>query len=437
MWKDNDFRELFQNYRVDPPQKVWSNVTAVLEKNRNQRVVLPYFSNYQRFTLVAASLSAIILCGFMLRFMKESPSRIGIAEPNFVAEQNTISLNELEIVNRKTIPTLSSLPTLPSSSITLTKKIRKPSIILPEEYKPFEKDILALAELDKQIAELGKEIDKLNNIEPLQYEWNTPTIAQVQSKTESKANQNWKVYQSQLKDEIIPVPTENKLVEASVTRPKFIERFYLTPYMGANYTQVFYQDKPTNNYFSDKAQFSGQIGYNSGVQFGFQLNKKWSLESGIGLGQYILGFKEDYGTYFRDGHMYIDQLDIPLLMRYTIGLNNKKLPLTLALKGGLIYSNVIFYQINYTDKFNRIISIGSPNEQSFKFDVDKRQYNSMQFGYAAGFDLDAFVSNKISLNLSMLNALVSQINNFPFFGAERQRPIQFSTSFSIGTKIRF
>lgn len=102
----------------------------------------------------------------------------------------------------------------------------------------------------------------------------------------------------------------------------------------------------------------------------------------------------------------------------------------------MLYSNVIFYQVNYIDRQNRPLPIGS-NEQYFSVDVDKRQYNSMQLGYTAGFDFDAYFSKKIALNLSVLNALVSQSSNFPLFNAEKQRPIQFSTSFSIGTKIRF
>ena len=102
----------------------------------------------------------------------------------------------------------------------------------------------------------------------------------------------------------------------------------------------------------------------------------------------------------------------------------------------MLYSNVIFYQVNYIDRQNRPLPIGS-NEQYFSVDVDKRQYNSMQLGYTAGFDFDAYFFKKISLNFSMLNALVSQANNFPFFNTEKQRPIQFSTNFSIGTKIRF
>lgn len=102
-----------------------------------------------------------------------------------------------------------------------------------------------------------------------------------------------------------------------------------------------------------------------------------------------------------------------------------------------MFSNVIFYQVNYTDKFTRIQPVIGLNDQYFSFDVDKSQYNSSQFGYSAGFDFDAFFSKKIALNVSMLNALVSQVNNFPFFSAEKQRPVQFSASFSIGTKIKF
>ena len=224
-----------------------------------------------------------------------------------------------------------------------------------------------------------------------------------------------------------------------VVAPKlsFLDKLYITPYMGTNYTNVFYQDKPTNNFFSEKANFSGRFGYSAGVQVGNQLSKRWSVESGIGLGQYILGFKEDYGTHIRDGNMYIDQLDIPLLARFSIPFGSKEVPLALSFKGGFMFSNVIFYQVNYMDKFTRVQPVIGLNDQYFSFDVDKSQYNSTQLGYLAGFELDAFFSKKIALNVSMLNALVSQVNNFPLFSAEKQRPVQFSAVFSIGTKIKF
>jgi hypothetical protein len=436
MWKDTDFKEIFANYSVSPPQKVWTGIAYAIEKNGRPKAMLPFFSQSQKMALVAACLSSVLFCGFMLRLVEEDSNKSIDFQNNTIATDFHAPLNTSSSVSTKkeSRPPVLSVPKIASASRMVSKKS---SIRIPEEYKPFEKDILALVELDKQIAKLQEEIQVLKAEEPSLLAWETPILAQVQSKIEAKTIQNYKKYQDHLISETVSLQNETKLPDLASVKPKFIERFYLTPYMGANISHVFYQDKPANNFFSDKAQFNGQIGYNAGVQFGYQLSKKWSLESGFGLGQYVLGFKEDYGTYFRDGSMYIDQLDIPLLARYSINLNKKNLPLTLALKGGFIYNNVIFYQVNYTDKFNRVITIGGQNEQSYSFDVDKRQYNSMQFGYAAGFDFDAYFSKKIALNVSMLNTLVSQVNNFPFFSAEKQRPVQFSTSFSIGTKIKF
>ena len=436
MWKDSDFRELFQNFKPEPPKKVWEEISYALSNERTAKTIPPFFTTSQKMTLVAASIASIFLTAFMYRYVdtnKEGATPYTEVSSNAPSQVASISskteLVVLETKLRSSIKTTS-----------ITNKNVTPKIQIPEEYKEFKKDILELAELDRQIAILGEEIIAVKSRQTVNNTWESPLLASVESGTEKKTAKNWTRYtelEKETKPEI-PSLTLKLDEETKKDEPKlsFLNKLYLTPYMGTNYTQVTYRDKPTNDYFSDKATFSGELGYNVGIQFGYQLNKRWSLESGISLGQYILGFKEDYSTYDRNGKMYIDQLDIPLMARYSIPLGSKNLPLAFSIKGGLIYSNVIFYQVNYLDRFNRTIPVGM-NEQYVSVDVDKRQYNSMQLGYTAGFDFDAYFSKKIALNLSMLNALVSQANNFPLFNVEKQRPIQFSTSFSIGTKIRF
>jgi hypothetical protein len=434
MWKDSDFKELFEQYNPSPPVKVWENVAYTLKETCRPVTPIPFFTNIQKMALLVASISSIVLCGFTLGFSEEpSVSSHHYMELRPISHGNKIS--SIPSIVRQTNTLNHSIPTS-SRNVSKSNIVSKVKLNIPVEYKGYEKEILAIAELDQQIDKLGKEIAQLKQEESIESKFDNPNLSASASSSVQKANQNWKRYQElnlnenkvQLNEENLSISTSSKL--------SFLDKLYITPYMGTNYTNVFYQDKPANNYFSDKAKFSGQLGYNAGVQFGYQLSKRWSLESGIGLGQYILGFKEDYGTHIRDGKMYIDQLDIPMMARYSIPFGSKNLPLSVSLKGGLIYSNVIFYQVNYTDKFTRITPIGQ-NEEYHSVDVDKRQYNSAQFGYAGGFDFDAFFSKKIALNLSMLNALVSQANNFPFFSQEKQRPVQFSTSFSIGTKIKF
>jgi hypothetical protein len=434
MWKDSDFKDLFAQYSPKPPENVWSNISYALEKNRKPLGAFPFFSQTQKMALIAASISSILLCGFTLNFGMDNPS-----ESNTYAETPTIvepklivqTPSESAILGQNTSSNVYNALPVKSSNKSRVK------LILPEEYKPYEKEILALADLDKQIAKLGEEIAELKQNELIESNWEGPSLIAIESTIIEKTNQTWNRYQESLGKEKISLTKEEKNPEIISPELSFLDKLYIAPYMGTNYTNVFYQDKPANNFFSDKASFNGQFGYNAGVQVGYQLSKRWSLESGVGIGQYILGFKEDYGTYLRDGNMYIDQIDIPLLARYSIPFGSKNIPLALSLKGGLMFSNVIFYQVNYTDKFSLVQPIIGQKEQYYSYDVDKSQYNSTQFGYSAGFDFDAFFSKKIALNVSMLNSMVSQVNNFPFFSAERQRPVQFSTSFSIGTKIKF
>lgn len=439
MWKDSDFRELFQNFKPEPPQKVWEQISYGLSNERTAKPLSPFFTATQKMTLIAASITSIFLSAFMYRYVdtnKEGETHYTEVSSNTPSQVASISSKtELLVLETKLRSTIKN-----ASVLSTAKRKTAPKIQVPEEYREFKKDILELAELDRQIAILGEEIIAVKSRQTVNNTWESPLLANVESGTEKKTAKNWSRYTELEKETKTEMPSlalkpdeETKKDEPKLS---FLNKLYLTPYMGTNYTQVTYRDKPTNDYFSDKATFSGELGYNVGIQFGYQLNKRWSLESGISLGQYILGFKEDYSTYDRNGKMYIDQLDIPLMARYSIPLGSKNLPLAFSIKGGLTYSNVIFYQVNYLDRFNRTIPVGM-NEQYVSVDVDKRQYNSMQLGYTAGFDFDAYFSKKIALNLSMLNALVSQANNFPLFNAEKQRPIQFSTSFSIGTKIRF
>jgi hypothetical protein len=130
--------------------------------------------------------------------------------------------------------------------------------------------------------------------------------------------------------------------------------------------------------------------------------------------------------------MYIDQIDLPLAARFSINFGDIDYPKSFSFKSGLIYNSVTQYQVNYTDK-----NYTTKLESEYHIDADKRLYNSLQLGCILGFDFDAFISKKISLNIAMLNSIVSQFNNFPFFKSDIHRPIQYSTTFSIGTKIRF
>lgn len=436
MWKDNDIKDLFRDFEVQPPIENWSKIALKISKKKYY-IPIPestFFNTAQKYTLIAAVLSSILLCSFMMRFIEskqemslsnstkketvEASQSARISIPNIALNQN-ISLARNQSARRHSIVSKKSIPVL---------EIKK-------EYQSLAEEVKELYLLDQEIQKLDQEIATLQN--------NLTTVQQSSKYSEIESKKpNLLAFNSNRLYKLSPNPAKYSLSENTKV-PKWTiinldsslekyAKFYVTPTIGSNFTQVFYQSTPNNEFFSENAQFRGKFGYNAGVQFGYQLSPRWSIESGIGIGQYIQSFSETHQSFDRNGIMYIDQLDIPLLARYSFPLSSRKFANTLSIKSGLIYSNVIFYQVNYTDK-----DVSSLQEKNYNLDVDKRKYNSLQLGYATGLDLDLNITKKLSLNLSMLNALVSQIENFPLFNGDKHRPIQFSTSFSIGTKLRF
>ena len=69
MWKDSDFRELFQNYNPEPPQKVWEQISYALYNERAAKTISPFFTTTQKMTLAAASVASIFLSAFMYRYI--------------------------------------------------------------------------------------------------------------------------------------------------------------------------------------------------------------------------------------------------------------------------------------------------------------------------------------------------------------------------------
>lgn len=432
MWKDSDYREIFSQYQATPPQAVWRGVEKILREDNKRS--LAYFSRSQQLTLVAASIGSFVLMAFMFRFIETptaSSSRIPVVQFSEIKSEPSKS-----ITSNVVLPP--NLYATPSTKNIYSKKVLRKSTItsIPQEWKEYTAELNELAVIDRQIDRLGKEI---RQIQTTRIEQKPSPILAVQEPIkqniiEEKVREYKKETLAQTTRDGIKNKVE-KLEEILATNnlnldtTTFWKRFYFTPNVGINYTQISYAGTPTNSYYSDNAEFSGKMGYTMGLQLGYQLSKHWSVESGINYGQYIQGFRERMNTTDRNGEMYINYLSFPLLARYTFPLKQWG---SVSPKAGLVYNSITYYQMNFTDRY-----LSSPREQTYNLDLDKSQYSSMQLGYSAGFDFDAFVTNKISLNLSILNSLVSQIGSFPLFNSDKTKPVQFSTSFSIGTKFKF
>lgn len=441
MLKNVDLKNMLIGYKPTPPERVWENIAFKLAQDNPERIGFWQFNSAQKFTLVAASFISIFLSAFVYNFnhpknlitknvkvesIKELPVESHLEKIGINSKVNYTKL-ETETKYPITSHKNKNLHIENSGSNTTNKTKISSKILFSEELKPFKKEVLELAELDRVIENLTRLVEK-ENINTVNHTEIYYANSEIQSK---ELIYNLQKYSS-LQDKNT---SESVISKLPISNSNFLSRIYFTPTFGVNYTQISYSNASNSPYFTQNAEFAGKIGYNAGFQLGYQFNKRWSIESGISFGQYIQAFKEQINnkSIEREGVMYIDQLDFPLLARYSIPIGNKKTPSTFSIKAGLMYNSVIQYQVNYLER--DLLALNAPNILK-NIDADKRNYNSLQLGYTAGFDFDSYLTDKISINLSILNSYVSQLENFPFFNRDAKKPRQFSTGFSIGTKIR-
>jgi hypothetical protein len=420
-----------RHYEAKPPRYVWRNIQHALFKDDPQ-VIVPFLTIAERKYIAFSALVISLACMSLMRFFENRPTKqsltIEYTRPAVKKTQvESVHIGQQPIRKFNAIAE-SSLATGmgPNRYEGLNSKL---PLQVQESVEIYSKE----KKLEQEVAQLEKKLE-VNQ----QKQWAIVEELLVSKKIQLPKNETVAHHLSTENVKHTPVltgkyvPDEPKSEDDQSQKKKFNKGVYITPYFGGNFTQVHYQGTPNSPYFTDKATFTGKIGYNLGAQVGYQFAPNWSIESGLGFGQYIQSFKEISQTMNRKGLMYIDQIDIPLMARFSIPFGNEEFPKTFSFKSGLLYNSVLKYQVNYTD-FDRSGIV----ENNFQVEADKRQYNSLQMGYLLGFDFDAFISRRVSLNLSMLNSFVSQLENFPLFSGDTRRPIQYSNTFTIGTKIRF
>jgi hypothetical protein len=441
MWQNSDFKQAFKEYAPMPPQKVWENIVLELAHENQKPIGFWSFNSAQKYTLIAACLCSVLFSTFIFKYNSneqfisinkiESKTQFSSRLEDKSIADPIVNLSKTES-KPKGIAVANKINTFTPRHIDTKKNIQQ----IHKELIPFKKEIKELYEIDQAIARLNIELNELESISTSSI--STEIVYTSTYNSSQERTLNLAEFKTKKEVEASLAISTIKHKDSVSFFENILSKLYLTPFVGANFTQVSYSNSSNSPYFSEHANFTGKLGYNAGLQFGYQFNKKWSLESGISFGQYLQNFNEklNSNSIERNGIMYIDQLDIPLLARYTIPLNKKELPINLSFKGGFIYNSVLQYQVNYADEFK--LSVPPQNlVKAYNIDADKRTYNSLQLGYVLGMDFEAYFSKKIALNLSMLNAYVSQLENFPTLTSDARRPRQFSTTFSIGTKIKF
>lgn len=412
-----------KNAEVAPSSKVWMGIERHLKK-RKKRAVFGWihFTQAQKmvlfFGILTSLLSSVYLYQNHSNSFKTLPSSITSIE-NKTTFYKKININERENRNVE----------FKSSEFDLKENT----------YYRNNKKINTVRNISKnRSSEKATELNASKLISQL------PLIESEDQKIKVYYNQNWielepveiinkrlEINEKDFSNEIKAPITLNQDYKIDLEVSKSSNSFYFTPVIGGNLSQVFYNSNVQNDYFSSDAVFTSKFGYTTGFQLGYYFKKHWSVETGAYFSQYIQGFKEGMGALERDGLMYIDQLEFPLMLRYSLFFDNAY-PKVLSLKAGLIYGSVLQYQVNYYER-NLMTNLKS----EYKIDADKRQYNSLQMGYIAGFDFDNYLSKRFSLNTSIMASYVSQLENFPLFNSQYQRPRQLSTFFSIGIKVKF
>lgn len=452
---DSLFSEKLHHFQKEPPKGVWKKIYEEINPNGSPILPIesPIFNGAETlFLRYFGGLAAMIAFGlgsisFQSNTSIEPSYKIAYSQPETYPNIPESSRNKSENSN---ITISQSQIHLRDQHHPIPSNTEHQSVVsMSKDEIEIIKSIRAERKLEREISQINDRLAILSRVPsaPILIPKTNP-IAELLSATERN-------HENLLSVKPIETPTVNAIAPSNLALNKVIpannriseekidlglstqtnlwtKGIYIAPYIASNYTHIHYISEPNNPFYSEKANFTGRVGYNAGVQLGYQFSKHWSLESGLGYGQYIQSFNETKNRIERAGIMYIDQLDIPLMARYSIFFGKETPKHSLAVKGGLIYNSVLNYQVNYADR-----DLISFTDIKSNIDANKNLYNSLQIGYLMGLDFDLLLSRKVSLNFGLLHSVVSQLENFPIFHGDEHRPIQNSTSLSIGTKIRF
>lgn len=416
-----DYLLLIKNAEAMPSRKVWMGVEKHLQKKKKRGVFAwSYFTQAQKWVLFSGLLTSLLSSIFL--YQNYSKNNLNVILPNVASNNKTqfykkVTFDTDKNQNNKLI---SEINEIKIAETNYRKSIDRP--VLNLKNKTNNDKLVNASKLISQIPIIESEDQKIK----VYYNQNWIELEPVEI-----INKRLEINEKDFSNEIMAPITLNQDYKIDLEVSKSSNSFYFTPVIGGNLSQVFYNSNVQNDYFSSNAVFTSKFGYTTGFQLGYYFKKHWSVETGAYFSQYIQGFKEGMGVLERDGLMYIDQLEFPLMLRYSIFFDNAY-PKVLSLKAGLIYGSVLQYQVNYYER-NLMTNLKS----EYNIDADKRQYNSLQMGYIAGFDFDNYLSKRFSLNTSIMASYVSQLENFPLFNSQYQRPRQLSTFFSIGIKVKF
>lgn len=433
---DTIFKKL-EKVEMTPPQSVWEGIASALKEDNDRKIVFWYSTDAAKIaTLFLGFAGAIGMFLFLKSSMMPIFNQLMSSKPEIVFTNpdkiEEVQNQEKVILQQKAFKDNSSTSQkLTDNKIHNTKSnsqnsnVNNQTNIEIAENKAMNENP---SDIHSNIEQITESVNEFKNEQNLAQDINEDSEWELIEPIESINNG------ALIADNSMEIASQNYTYETPVLdmiKQSFNPYFYLTTTLGVNAAQVFMNSDAQNSYFTGNATFNKKFGYQFGSEVGYQFSKKWGIESGLMYSQYIQTFSEKDNLMEKNGFMYIDQIEFPLMARYSIFLKEEN-PLILSFKAGLMYGSVLQYQVNYVER--ELLTL---NERKYSIDADKRNYNSLQLGYIAGFDLDAFVSKKVALHISSVTSYLSQLENFPFFSAQKEKPKQLATSFAVGMKFKF
>ena len=262
---DKLFQDQLKNLEVTPDKKVWSNIESKLKKKK--RKVVPFW-------WFAGAAAAMLLLGMVLFPVdKNKTDFIKIDSKTIVTESTE---NEVEKNDQPKTDTLIQNIKIKEEILVADKKL------IENDKKRIEKPGFQKKLVRKEIA--TKKILLANNT-------NNEILDSVNDKT---ITINKEVF-SEEKNKIVEIVIqEKKLPKNKVDLDKFIKekdsvfsiknlknKWFIAPIFAILNSNSFSNSSPVNKNLSNSTK--GKSSFSYGFQIGYQINKKWSIQSGVHL----------------------------------------------------------------------------------------------------------------------------------------------------------
>ncbi|MDN3618331.1 PorT family protein [Polaribacter undariae] len=408
---DKLFQDQLKNLEVTPDKKVWGNIESKLKKKKRRVVPLWWF---------AGGAAAMLLLGMLLF-------------PVSTDETDFIKIDSKTIVTERTENKVEKNDLPKIDSLIQNTKIEEKILVADKKTKESIKSV----KKDVEKPRFQKKLVRDKNVVEKTLLANNTTKETLDSVNDKKIdiNKNKQVFSEEKEKIVENVAIEKELPKNKVDLNKFIKdkdsvfsikhlkhKWSIAPVFAVLNSNSFSNSSPVNRSLANSTK--GKNSFSYGFQVGYQINKKWSIQSGIHLQE--MSFVNNQVTAVSS----ISKSTSPVAFNSGVSLSFNTAPVQTSdfdnsamisrtsLNGDL---NQIFgyievpievkYNFLTVKNFNTQVVAGfsslflNKNEVNFSSQFftnsgSANNLNNINFSGNLGFDFNYFLNNKWSLNLN-------------------------------------